>query len=383
MDSDDKKITQLPLVTSLSDSDLLVTVVNIGTAPQTKAIAKSNAITGGGGSAYKNRVINGDFMVAQRGATFDAATTFPNNDDAYTLDRWYLLTDGNDIVDVTQNTANAPTNQQYCIRLDVETVNKKFGIAQIIEKKNLVGILGETVTFSFKAKVSATTNLDNVKAAIVAWSGTADTVTSDIISAWNIEGTNPTLIANATYENTPANLNVTTSWATYTITAAIDTASAANVILFIWSDVTTTSLGEFLYITDVQLENGSTASSFERLPYYEQLHTCEFYFEIIKAEEQYTFFVMGYASSATNGRFVLPYSVKRIAPSISTSNVTAFFVQAASGSNISTTNVSFSYISKKTALISATVASGLTTGQACAFLDNNTGASYIALNSEM
>lgn len=47
MDSDDKKITQLPVVTSLSDSDLLVTVVNIGTAPQTKAIAKSNAITGG------------------------------------------------------------------------------------------------------------------------------------------------------------------------------------------------------------------------------------------------------------------------------------------------------------------------------------------------
>lgn len=47
MDSDDKKITQLPLVTSLSDSDLLVTVVNIGSAPQTKAIAKSNAISDG------------------------------------------------------------------------------------------------------------------------------------------------------------------------------------------------------------------------------------------------------------------------------------------------------------------------------------------------
>lgn len=43
MDSDDKKITQLTLATSLSDSDLLVTVVNIGTAPETKAIAKSNA----------------------------------------------------------------------------------------------------------------------------------------------------------------------------------------------------------------------------------------------------------------------------------------------------------------------------------------------------
>jgi len=143
---------------------------------------------GGSGSAFKNRVINGDFQVAQRGTTFDATTAYPNNDDAYVLDRWYLLTDGNDAVDVTQNTADAPTNQQYCIRLDVETANKKFGIAQIIEKKNLVGILGNTVTLSFSAKVSATTNLDNVKCAIVAWSGTADSVTSDIISAWGVEG---------------------------------------------------------------------------------------------------------------------------------------------------------------------------------------------------
>ena len=42
MDSDDKKITQLARVTSLSDSDLFVVVVNVGTAPQTKAIVKSD-----------------------------------------------------------------------------------------------------------------------------------------------------------------------------------------------------------------------------------------------------------------------------------------------------------------------------------------------------
>lgn len=42
MDSDDKKITQLARVTSLSDSDLFVVVVNVGTAPVTKAIEKSN-----------------------------------------------------------------------------------------------------------------------------------------------------------------------------------------------------------------------------------------------------------------------------------------------------------------------------------------------------
>jgi hypothetical protein len=210
-------------------------------------------------AAGKNRLINGNMAIAQRGTSFTASN---NNDDAYTLDRWYILSDTNDVIDVTRAT-DVPTNGLYSIGLDVETVDKKFGIAQIIEQQNSIGLIGNTVTLSFKAKVSSTTKLDNVKAAIVAWSGTADAVTSDIISAWGVEGTNPTLIANATYENTPANLGVTTSWASYSITAAIDTASTQNILVFIWSDVTDTTLGDFLYVTDVQIEAGSTATAFQ------------------------------------------------------------------------------------------------------------------------
>jgi len=227
---------------------------------------------------FSNRIINGDFSVAQRGTSF-TSTSSANNDDTYTLDRWYILSDGNDTIDVTQDTTTVPANQKYAIALDVETVNKKFGIAQIIENANCVGLIGGNVTLSFKAKVSATTKLDNVKAAVVAWSGTADTVTSDIISAWNVEGTNPTLIANATYENTPANLNVTTSYATYSLTANIDTASTTNVIVFIWSDVTDTTLGDFLYIADVQLEAGTVATPFERRSYRQELALCQRYYQ--------------------------------------------------------------------------------------------------------
>ena len=225
---------------------------------------------------FRNALINGDFSVAQRGTSFASGA---NNDDAYTLDRWYILSDGNDAIDVTQETSVVPTNQLTAIALDVETTNKKFGIAQIIEQKNCVGLIGNTVTLSFQAKVSATTKLDNVKCAIVAWSGTADTVTSDIISAWGVEGTNPTLIADATYENSPANLNVTTSYAKYVVSAAVDTASTKNIIVFIWSDVTDTTAGDFLYITDVQLEPGSQASGFEFMPIDVNLDRCQRYFQ--------------------------------------------------------------------------------------------------------
>jgi hypothetical protein len=228
-----------------------------------------------GYTGFRNRIINGEFGIAQRATSFVSGF---NNDDSYNLDRWYVLSDGNDAVDITQTTSEVPSNQLTAIALDVETANKKFGIAQIIEQKNCIGLIGGNVTLSFKAKVSSTTKLDNVKAAVVAWSGTADTVTSDIISAWGAEGTDPTLIANATFENTPANLNVTTSYATYTLTANIDTALAKNLIVFIWSDVTDTTAGDFLYITDVQLEAGSTATEFERRPIGTELALCQRYY---------------------------------------------------------------------------------------------------------
>jgi len=262
--------------------------------------------------ASKNRLINGDYSVAQRGTSF-TSTSSANNDDTYTLDRWYILSDGNDVVDVTQETSTVPTNQKFALALDVETVNKKFGIAQIIENVNCIGLIGGNVTLSFKAKVSSTTKLDNVKAAIVAWSGTSDTVTSDIISAWNVEGTNPTLIANATFENSPTNLNVTTSYATYTVTGNVDTASTKNIIVFIWSDVTDTTLGDFLFITDVQLEFGNTATPFERRSFGQELALCQRYFRAIKLG------LLGFWPNSTTARLNCTWLGMRATPSFSQS----------------------------------------------------------------
>ena len=263
-----------PARLGLGTAGQVLTVNSGATAPEWKTLSSAT---------NKNYLINGGFAIAQRGTSFTASN---NNDDAYTLDRWYILSDTNDVIDVTQDTTTVPTNGQFAIALDVETVNKKFGIATILEQKDCVGLIGNTVTFSFKAKVSSTTKLDNVKAAIVAWSGTADTVTSDIISAWNVEGTNPTLIANATYENTPANLNLTTSYATYSVSAAIDTASTKNIILFIWSDVTDTTLGDFLYIAEAKLELGSTATAFEYAggTLAGELAACQRYYQRITSE---------------------------------------------------------------------------------------------------
>jgi hypothetical protein len=340
------------------------------------------------GAISKNYLINGGFAVAQRGTSF-TSTGSANNDDSYTLDRWYILSDGNDIIDVTQDTTTVPTNGEFAIALDVETVNKKFGIATIIENKDVIGLVGSTVNFSFKAKVSATTKLDNVKAAIVAWSGTADTVTSDIISAWGAEGTNPTLIANATYENTPVNLNLTTSYATYSVSAAVDTASTQNLILFIWSDVTDTTLGDFLYIAESKLGLGSTATDFQYAggTFQGEFAACQRYYEKQSANATATSTDMStlvYANGTTTGFGHYFYKVtKRTTPSFSSSGT--FRLTDAIANNYATTALGLNTASsnENLARIDITVSSGLTSKNIYFLQSSANSASYIEFSAEL
>jgi len=334
-------------------------------------------------NGFKNRIINGGMDISQRDTSF-TSTGSANNDDTYVLDRFYILSDGNDIIDVTQTTT-VPTGAKYSIGLDVETINKKFGIAQIIENANCSDAIGGAVTVSFQAKVSATTNLDNIKCAIVAWSGTADTVTSDIISAWNVEGTNPTLIANATYENTPANLNVTTSFATYSVTANVDTASTSNIILFIWSDVTTTSLGEFLYITNVQLEKGSTATSFDYRSFGTELALCQRYFWRNKSGGSGASLGAGYLATATIFRGYAQFPVAmRSAPTFTINTDSGNLIINTATGNIAITTVSGSF-STDSGTLSLDMGSSGTAGQGAVIFAGGgaANAAYLQFSSEL
>ena len=345
----------------------------------------TNIDTSGSAPVNKNYLINGGFAIAQRGTSFTASN---NNDDAYTLDRWYILSDSNDVIDVTQDTTTVPTNGQFAIALDVETINKKFGIATIIENKDVIGLVGNTVTFSFKAKVSSTTKLDNVKAAIVAWSGTADTVTSDIISAWGVEGTNPTLIANATYENSPVNLNLTTSYATYSVSAAVDTASTNNLILFVWSDVTDTTLGDFLFIAQAKLELGSTATAFEYAggTIQGELAACQrYYYRQTSADDVFSRFLFGSGDAINTAtvRGILTFPViMRIEPTTFDSSAGATFSVYDGVTSIAATAIAFDRSTKFNSEVGAS-ATGLTTYRPYWIISNNTTSAHLGFSAEL
>lgn len=254
--------------------------------------------------ANKNKLINGNFNVWQRGTSFDSTTTPANSDDTYLADRWILLSDGNDIVDVSKQTDGGVDGETPYIRMDVETVSKKFGILQVIENVNCQKAIGGTVSLSFDCKVTNDTKLSDIRAVVLAWDSTADTVTSDIISAWAAEGTNPTLVANWTAENTAANLLVDTTWTRYKIeNISVDTASTTNIAVFIYQNnvATNDTAGIFLEVTNVQLEVHDEATPFEDRSFQEEIALCERYFE--KSYPMDT--APGTAEGSTDGRHVV------------------------------------------------------------------------------
>lgn len=217
---------------------------------------KWDDIADNSGVANPNLLCNGHMAISQRGSSF-TSTSSANNDDSYILDRWNLVSDGNDIVDVSRDLTTVPTGARFSMLLDVETANKQFGIVQVLEAADCTGIMGKKATLSFKArKGNSNATAETLRFAILSWSSTANAVTSDVVGTWAGNGTNPTLAANWTYENTPQSVTLTTTWSTYAVTALLDTASLTNVAVFIWCDDVDATVGDFIYITDVKLEPG-------------------------------------------------------------------------------------------------------------------------------
>jgi len=228
-----------------------------------------------------NYLVNSNFNVIQYGGgPFTSATTPANSDDTYLLDQWVLLSDGNDIVDVSHQTAVIPTIGSRCaLKLEVETANKKFGMIQFLEHKDAQNLTNRPVSVSFQARNAAADDLTDVlKCAVLAWDSTQDVITSDVVSAWNADLTSPTLVANWTYENTPTNLTLTQTFQTFRIeNISLDTASTANLAVFIWCDNADGAVDDAVYITDVKLEVGAQATQYYPPLFSADLAACQRY----------------------------------------------------------------------------------------------------------
>ena len=250
-----------------------------------------NAITA---ATPKNLLDNGQFKVWQRSTSSGSDNTYIG------ADRWKALTDG-----VTMEMSRVTGEAGYAMRLRTTTSNKKYAVMQVLENLDAARLQGKTVTLSARLKGSGS-NLDDVRLAILAWAGTADDVT-DPVSAWEASGANPTWATSWTAENTPADLSITTDWATYSVSAALDTASITNIAVVILNASTTPTTSDYLYIDWVQLEIGAAATTCEDRPVSVDIARCRRYYQKLG-----TFFVSGYSGAGDTNywSFMLPQQMR-------------------------------------------------------------------------
>lgn len=195
-----------------------------------------------GALSNRNMVINGSFLVWQRG-TLQTISGYGS------VDRWQVV----NITSASRQT-DAPSGFQYSIHIENSSASSPF-IAQKWEAANVQHLSGADITLSFWAKsVSGTASLF------------AEILTPNTVDDYS---------AVTARENT-AWATPSTAWTKYTYTFTNVNAAVLNG-LEIRIGLQNQSAGS-IRITGVQLEIGDSSTPFEHRSYADQLQACQRYF---------------------------------------------------------------------------------------------------------
>jgi hypothetical protein len=140
--------------------------------------------------------------------------------------------------------------------------------------------------------------------------------------------------------------------------------------------------GATWYVTGVQLEVGSTATSFDYRPYGTESALCQRYFSKMIAlnSGSYTVFGSGYANNTTLAKIYIKYPVTmRSSPTASQANLA--IANNAVLQNL--TGISNAEVGSDTCLIDATVSSGLTAGTSYLLYASGSSNAFLALSAEL
>jgi hypothetical protein len=321
--------------------------------------------------ALRNVLINGDFVIWQRlsGAIIDAA------DDEYIADRWYVLTE-TDRIDTERSSGDT---RRYAASLNqVQIAAQRIGVAQIVEGANCRHLRGQSVTLSFRVQCNTT---QDIRYAVLEWTGTEDTVTSDVVATW---GATPTWATNVAPAGSVGSTSVGTTWTDIEHTVTLGS-TFTNLIVFIWSG-DTVATADAIAIEAAQLEQGAYKTPFETRPIGMELALCQRYFER-RVAEGLSAPLPGSAGIITGSqaaRISFAYSEKRAAPSLTVINT--FDLLGFSGSSLSAiaATMSFSFISTQGCRVNITTSSGsYANGDACYLRSATANGAFLDIDAEL
>ena len=267
------------------------------------------------GFAFKNRIINGDMRIDQRNA---GASVTPTADNTFTLDRWSagLTQTSKYSVQRSTTTATGFTNSLQATSLSSYSLGAgdAFLLSQNIEGFNVADLgwgtaAAQTVTLSFWTRSSLTGTFGGVVANSAANRSYPFTYTISAANTW--EQKTVTIIGDTTgtwLTDNSTGMRVRFSLgagSTYSGTAG----AWAGSLLFSATGATSVvgTSGATFYITGVQLEKGSTATSFDYRDYGRELIMCQRYFQKFSG-----LIVSGYQPSGYNNyaSFTFPVELR-------------------------------------------------------------------------
>jgi len=326
---------------------------------------------------FKNRIINGAMVIDQRNAGTEVNPAATN---VYYLDRWTVTSSAASKFKIGQNAGavTPPTgyiNYLGCTSLSAYTVGASeiFVVRQAIEGLNVADLAwgtasAATVTLSFWVYSSLTgtfggslRNNGNTRSypftytisSANTWTQASVTIAGDTTGTWLT--TNGTGIGVVFSLGSGATVSGTAgAWAATNYTSATGAVSVVG------------TNGATFYITGVQLEKGSTATSFDYRPYGTEFALCQRYYYRTTPGAVSRSFGSAFTQATTEAIVLTPYPITlRTSPTaLEQSGTAGDYSYGEAGTNFTCSAVPiFSTASVDSATSKLTVASGLTVGR--------------------
>ena len=249
--------------------------------------------------AGKNKFINGDFNIWQRGTSF-------TTDAVYAADRWVAsLGTGQGVF--SQLTTSLPSGFKSGVKIqrNASSTNTSFlTVAQALETVLSIPLQSQTLTFSFWAKKGAQFSDVNGQAFIRMYSGTGTDQTGTSFGGWT---------GYSEWQNVSA-VALTTSWVRYQVTGTVPSNATQVGVRVGYAPSGTAGADDAIYLTGIQLEVGPVATPFTTATgtLSGELQACRRYLPAFAGPSGA---YIGYAYASNAAIYTIPFDVPaRVAP---------------------------------------------------------------------
>jgi hypothetical protein len=378
------------MLTTASSTGISGSAISSGTVPE----AYGGTGTSTGYYGFKNRIINGAMVIDQRNA---GASVTISTSGVYALDRWKNRANGGGAFSVQQS-STAPAGFNTAAVYTVTTVDSSIAagdnyyVFQDIEGYNVADLgLGtanaQTITMSFWVRSSVTGTYSVFLSNGTTYNrGYVATYTINAANTW--EQKSVTIAGDTT--GTWGKTNGGGLSAGFNLGAGTDyqTTAGAWGSAFVQATSGTTqwisNAGATFYITGVQLEKGSTATSFDYRPYGTEFQLCLRYALMIKnGTNSIDRFGLGSTVSATTVQMLIQHPVAfRSAPTLTTTGTAADYQVYATAVTACNAAPTIGESSQFNSRINFITAGGLTGGQVSQASGANTNA-YLLFSAEL